>query len=87
MKGKLLLAVAFVVQGALGVAVAVGATGGTNRASATLRVIERASSDTLTENGKKGDSVGDVLTFANTILELVDPKGTWLVQDLLPTLT
>src|SRR5438093_7785996 len=72
MKGKLLLALAFVVLGALGVAVAVGARGGTNRASATLRVIERATSDTLTDSGKKGDSVGDVLTFANTI---VDGRG------------
>jgi hypothetical protein len=32
-----------------------------------LIVVERAASDTVTDLGAKGDSVGDVLTFANDI--------------------
>src|SRR5882724_4728810 len=32
-------------------------------------VVERATSDTITDLGAKGDSVGDILTFANDIYD------------------
>jgi allene oxide cyclase len=34
-----------------------------------LVVVERATSDTVTDLGTKGDSVGDILTFANDIFD------------------
>lgn len=40
------------------------ATGGR---SGTIRVVERATTDAVTETGKKGDSAGDLLTFANAL--------------------
>ena len=42
-------------------ALAAGAAG----TSKTIRVVERATTDAVTETGKKGDSAGDLLTFAN----------------------
>lgn len=39
----------------------------------TIRVVERASTDVVTDNGDTGDTVGDVLTFAN---ELYDETNT-----------
>jgi allene oxide cyclase len=35
----------------------------------TLRVVERADTDKVTDLGMPGDSVGDVLTFANPIFD------------------
>jgi len=35
----------------------------------TLTVVERAENDTVTDTGAEGDSVGDVLTFANTVYD------------------
>ena len=35
----------------------------------TLRFVERAPSDTVTDTGEKGDSVGDLLTFANDVYD------------------
>jgi allene oxide cyclase len=35
----------------------------------TIKVVERATSDTLVDNGPKGDSVGDTLGFGNTIYD------------------
>ena len=35
----------------------------------TLTVVEHAESDTVTDTGDKGDSVGDVLTFANKVYD------------------
>jgi dirigent-like protein len=35
--------------------------------SKTIRVVERATTDTVTDTGKKGDSAGDLLTFANAL--------------------
>jgi allene oxide cyclase len=35
----------------------------------TFRVVERATSDTLIDNGAAGDSVGDTLAFGNTIYD------------------
>lgn len=42
-------------------------------AKTTFRVVERATTDTVTDLGDKGDSVGDILTFAN---EVYDPSNT-----------
>ena len=39
----------------------------------TLKVVERATTDTVTDTGAKDDSVGDILTFAN---ELYDAGNT-----------
>ena len=39
----------------------------------TITVIEHATSDTTTDTGASGDSVGDVLTFANDVF---DPSDT-----------
>jgi hypothetical protein len=35
----------------------------------TLRLVERAPADTVTDTGEKGDSVGDLLTFANEVYD------------------
>jgi allene oxide cyclase len=35
--------------------------------TSSFRVIEHATTDTVTNTGKKGDSVGDILTFANAV--------------------
>ena len=43
---------------------------------ALLTLVERATSDTVADIGKKGDSVGDVLAFAN---ELYDQANATLV--------
>jgi allene oxide cyclase len=38
----------------------------------TITVIEHATTDTTTDTGAKGDSVGDVLTFANDVFDAAD---------------
>jgi allene oxide cyclase len=38
----------------------------------TITVIEHATSDTTTDTGATGDSVGDVLTFANDVFDAAD---------------
>lgn len=35
----------------------------------TLTVVERATTDVVTDTGEKGDTVGDVLTFANEVYD------------------
>lgn len=35
----------------------------------TLKVVERATTDAVTETGAEGDSAGDILTFANEIYD------------------
>jgi Allene oxide cyclase len=37
-----------------------------------LTLVERATSDMVTDTGSKGDSVGDILTFANEIYDEAD---------------
>jgi len=37
-----------------------------------LNLVERATSDTVIDNGDKGDSAGDLLTFANDIYDEAD---------------
>ena len=59
-----------------------------NAGSATVQqliVVERAGSDTVTDLGTKGDSVGDVLTFANELYDetnktLVGHDNGWCVR-------
>ena len=43
-------------------------TGGV-AADEAITLVERATSDTVTDLGAKGDSVGDILTFANEIYD------------------
>jgi allene oxide cyclase len=40
-----------------------------NRHSLTIRVVERATTDTLVDNAPADDSVGDTLAFGNTIYD------------------
>jgi len=40
---------------------------GAATASKTIRVIEHATTDAVTDTGKKGDSAGDLLTFSNAL--------------------
>ncbi|MBI2719585.1 MAG: Allene oxide cyclase [Rhizobiales bacterium] len=38
-------------------------------AASTMALVERATTDAVTDTGAKGDSVGDLLTFANDIYD------------------
>jgi hypothetical protein len=38
-------------------------------AATTITVVERATTDAVTDTGAKGDSVGDVLTFTNEVYD------------------
>jgi hypothetical protein len=40
----------------------------------TIRVIEHADTDVVTETGAEGDSVGDILTFANPVFDENDAE-------------
>ncbi len=40
-----------------------------NDDSMTLTVVARATTDVVTDTGEKGDTVGDVLTFANEVYD------------------
>lgn len=40
----------------------------------TLRVVEHADTDVVTDTGAKGDSVGDVLTFANKVFDAANTR-------------
>ena len=58
----------FIVLAAIGLVIAV--TAFKPKATTTkLTVVEHADSDTVTDLGKSGDSVGDVLTFANKVFD------------------
>ena len=57
--------------GALAFAAPSAFGGGTHK---TISVIEHPITDTTTDVGKKGDSVGDILTFANPIFDSKDQK-------------
>ncbi len=51
----------------------------------TLTLVERATSDTVADIGKKGDSVGDVLAFANEVYDqanatLLGRDNGWCVR-------
>ena len=60
-------------------AVAVGATGASTQAAAGatarhITVVEHAVSDTVVDIGSKGDSRGDLLTFANPVFDRTNTK-------------
>ncbi|HUL06441.1 MAG TPA: allene oxide cyclase family protein [Candidatus Acidoferrum sp.] len=48
-------------------------TGGV-AADEAITLVERATSDTVTDLGAKGDSVGDILTFANEVYDKGNAK-------------
>jgi allene oxide cyclase len=47
----------------------IGATRFQQPNTVTLKVVERAASDAVTDTGATGDSVGDILTFANDVYD------------------
>jgi allene oxide cyclase len=50
-----------------------GGGGGRDRGQGrTITVIEHATTDTTTDTGAKGDTVGDILTFANDVFDAAD---------------
>jgi allene oxide cyclase len=49
-----------------------GSSRGGNGGGKTLTVVEHATTDTTTDTGAAGDSVGDVLTFANEVFNAAD---------------
>lgn len=57
----------------VGLLLLVAVLAGLSLAKTTFRVVERATTDTVTDLGRKGDSVGDILTFAN---QVYDPSNT-----------
>ena len=46
--------------------------GGHRGQGKTITVIEHATTDTTTDTGATGDSVGDILTFANDVFDAAD---------------
>jgi Allene oxide cyclase len=59
------------------VAVGVVATttaGNPTSLTATVTVVERATTDAVTDTGKKGDTAGDILTFANALYNAGNTK-------------
>ncbi len=49
---------------------------GAGTATTTIHVIEHANTDAVTDTGAKGDSAGDVLTFANPLFNKADKART-----------
>jgi allene oxide cyclase len=78
MKRVLSIVVPFGAVIALIVAVTASASGsgnegsGHDRGGKTITVIEHATTDTTTDTGAEGDSVGDILTFANDVFDAND---------------
>jgi hypothetical protein len=70
MSGNLKLRAAIVLSAAL---CSAGLAGGA-AADETITLVERAASDTVTDLGAKGDSAGDILTFANEIYDKANAK-------------
>jgi hypothetical protein len=58
------------------VAFAIAATAGGEPAALTVtyELVERATTDAVTDTGKKGDSAGDILTFANALYNAANTK-------------
>jgi allene oxide cyclase len=74
MKRLLILAVPLAAT-ALAVSISASASGPSApsaRATTTVSVVEHAATDVTTDTGKKGDSAGDVLTFANDVYNAQD---------------
>jgi allene oxide cyclase len=61
---------------AIGVAALITTSGSAKKSNGqqTIKVIEHADTDTTTDTGASGDTVGDVLTFANPIYNAKDTK-------------
>jgi Allene oxide cyclase len=68
MKRLLVLAVTSTAAVLVFLPVSAGARSG----ATVVHVVEHATTDTTTDTGKKGDSVGDVLTFANKVFDQAD---------------
>ena len=53
-----------------------GKTGGHHghKGGETITVIEHATTDVTTDTGAKGDTVGDILTFANDVFDSTDTR-------------
>ena len=66
---RLLALVAAAALTVLVVAVVNGGADAGSSAGKTIHVVERATTDTVTDLGPDGDSVGDLLTFANEIFD------------------
>ena len=49
-----------------------GGGGGHHGKGRTIAVIEHATTDTTTDTGAAGDTVGDILTFANEVFDAAD---------------
>ena len=69
-KTKLSAAAAIVLAAAFGSAFLIGRAA----ADETLALVEHATSDTVTDTGAQGDSVGDILTFANDVFDKDNAK-------------
>jgi hypothetical protein len=61
--------------GALGAGLAALWAGAVSAETLQLRLVEKATSDVVTDLGEKGDSVGDILTFNNEVFENGKPVG------------
>ena len=70
---RLAILAALAVAAVIAVALLSGGAGAAS-SGATIHVIEHATSDTVTDTGKKGDSAGDILTFANDIYDAGNTK-------------
>lgn len=53
--------------GSIAAVIVLPTTGLAAGTSKTIRVVEHATTDAVTDTGKKGDSAGDLLTFANAL--------------------
>lgn len=73
MKALALVAIAAAGGALVLVATATGKEAPPPRGEITIHVVEHATTDAVTDTGAKGDSAGDVLTFAN---ELFDRTNT-----------
>jgi len=73
---RLAFAAALVAAAVVAVVVLSGGAGAAPTAAAgpTIHVIEHADSDAVTDTGKSGDSVGDILTFANDVYDAANKK-------------
>ena len=68
------LSTSFVTLGILASAYFVGAST-PSLAAGSFTLVERATSDAVTDTGAKDDSVGDILTFANEIYDEANKKA------------
>jgi hypothetical protein len=56
------------------VVAAAALAGGSGSTARTIKVVEHATTDAVTDTGKKGDTAGDLLTFANAVFNGADAK-------------